>query len=281
MKFVVQEGGWPPDEGLDEAILVADNWNDFFEYQTLYDLTVFDKDGKKFNLGAVKIGQFKMTQRRPSLPESFERLEEEFFSLGQDDSYYEMLSTLPHELMAEILLALRDVVADPHLWEKVKNQDVTQVSLLRNVSEKSVEGQFRRIIHGGERLTKYDFEFVSPEGGIKLSFSVLPESHPPTNLHVLIGRNGVGKTYTLRRMVKSLLGDTAVGAFRTLSAESGGLFAGLVWVSFSAFDEFLAVESTRQEGLKFSYIGLRNSDGDANASEIDGDYFDLTPEKWT
>lgn len=41
--------------------------------------------------GGVKIGQFQMQegQRRPTIPDEFDELGEEFFSLGQDDSYYE------------------------------------------------------------------------------------------------------------------------------------------------------------------------------------------------
>ena len=41
----------------------------------------------------MKIGQFgwKESQARPDIPEEFETLEPQFFSLGQDDSYYENL----------------------------------------------------------------------------------------------------------------------------------------------------------------------------------------------
>ena len=38
-----------------------------------------------------------------------------------------------------------------------------------------------------------------------MEFSVEPESEPPTNIHVLIGRNGVGKTYLLNHMTRALV----------------------------------------------------------------------------
>ena len=33
----------------------------------------------------------------------------------------------------------------------------------------------------------------------------MPESQPPTNIHVLIGRNGVGKTHLLNHMTRALV----------------------------------------------------------------------------
>ena len=87
---------------------------------------------------------------------------------------------------------------------------------------------------------------------------------PPTNVHVLIGRNGVGKTYLLNCMTRSLLDkqDSAeFGVFEATADESasGDIFANLVSVTFSAFDPFEALRSHRDksEGVHYSYIGLK------------------------
>ena len=63
------------------AISVEDSWNDWFKYQTLYNLVYFDDAGEKHEIGSVKIGQFHMKegQKRPDLPGTFERLEKRFF----------------------------------------------------------------------------------------------------------------------------------------------------------------------------------------------------------
>lgn len=92
---------------------------------------------------------------------------------------------------------------------------------------------------------------------------------PPTNIHVLIGRNGVGKTQLLTRMCRSLLDERAdaaeVGAFAVKSDENrnndGGLFANLVFVSFSAFDSFEPPpdRSDKSEGMPCAYIGLKRA----------------------
>ena len=43
-----------PSEGRNTAYLRIDNWNDYL-YYTLFQATVFDEDGKGYELGDVKI----------------------------------------------------------------------------------------------------------------------------------------------------------------------------------------------------------------------------------
>jgi len=258
------------------AYLIEDDWDDWFEFATMYSFVLFDKDGVRHELGSIKIGEFDMPkgQRRPGIPSNFTRLGSDFFSLGQDDEYYEALSKLDEDFRQEILVALHDVAADPELWKRALKEPVTGTSLLRSVKRATVEGQFRRLLQGGARLTRYSFKYSYPKraaGGTpppELTFNVIPESSPPTNIHVIIGRNGVGKTYALHLMTKSLVAESAAarqsGSF-TGNSETELPFANLVTVSFSAFDEFVVMRERKDnsEGLQYSYIGLRRpTDGD-------------------
>jgi hypothetical protein len=59
--------------------------------------------------GTVRLAQEGI---RPHIPAQFERLDEPFFSLGQDDDYFERLLNLPGSTGAEILIALRDIAFD-------------------------------------------------------------------------------------------------------------------------------------------------------------------------
>ncbi|HVC62072.1 MAG TPA: hypothetical protein VND19_17125 [Acetobacteraceae bacterium] len=56
----------------------------------MYTLVVYDDSGERHSIGSVKIGQFGMEegQRRAEIPQNFDALDDRFFSLGQDDSYY-------------------------------------------------------------------------------------------------------------------------------------------------------------------------------------------------
>lgn len=264
------------------AYLREDDWDDWFEFSTMYDLIVFDGEGIRHDIGPVKIGQFGMAkdQRRPNLPKSFSELDERFFSLGQGEEYYEHLAKLDSQLKHQIATGLRDVVHDLALWERAKTEKVTEVSLTRSVSTTSIKGQYKRLLDGGVRLSAYDFAFIPPArenaDKLKLEFHVKPESSSPTNVHVVIGRNGVGKTRMLNLMTKSLV------APKRSAAQSGKFtweddfldpdspFASVVTVSFSAFDETeLFPEQTQSnESIKYHYVGLRRNTGDSASPNL-------------
>lgn len=66
-------------------------------------------------VGAVRIAHAAMDpreRRMPPVPDRFVRLDDEFFSVGQDVSYYENLRRLPDRERAEVLQALRDMASD-------------------------------------------------------------------------------------------------------------------------------------------------------------------------
>lgn len=270
---VLPNGRRAPAGVRSKAYLLTDNWNDWFTYNTMYALIVFDQDGAEFYAGEVKIGQLAMgnEQRRPNIPVEFDELGEEFFSLGQDDSYYEKLNELGPELRDRILRSLRDIALDQDRFVRVLGEKVTGVSLLRSVNRATVQGQFSRLAKGGARLSKYEFTYIAPKPvrskaePVRLSFVVEPESMPPTNIHVLIGRNGVGKTHLLNNMSRSLVDKrpdlNEVGVFEAAGGENGDLFANLVSVTFSAFDPFEPLPNRRDksEGLPCAYVGLKRA----------------------
>src|SRR6185437_12708113 len=142
-------------------------------------------------------------------------------------------------------------------------------SLLRAVSRSAVLGQFRRMATGGARLSPYNFVYNAPRtrasSGVRLSFEVKPDSQPPTNIHVLIGRNGVGKTYLLNQMARAIVeagpASDDRGRFESEEIREDGPFAGLVSVTFSAFDPFEPLPDRRDRAAspRCAYIGLRRA----------------------
>jgi hypothetical protein len=277
---VIPFGKSVPKNARFQAFLNQDGWDDWGKYCTQFFLTIVDADGMVHEIGNVKIGQFdlkphkgaadlKSGYRWPKVASEFESLDETFFSLGQSPEYYENLAKLGDSVREVVLNSLRDVAFDSRLWAKAKDEYVMIESLLRFETVTTVEGQYRRMAQGGARLTSYSFSFTPPkrlgdgEPPFNLAFRVKPESRPPTNIHVLIGRNGVGKTTLLALMTNALV------ASRSSASQSGSFswkkfddqtnnFANLVAVSFSAFDdtELFSRMSTQNGELKYSYIGL-------------------------
>lgn len=283
MKFIVQP--WrkkmPVPKPL-TARLTTNSWNDY-SFVTLHFLTVFDAEGKENDIGQVKIGRAGQLPDtvRTALPDEFEYLSEQFFSLGQSDAFYSNLRKLGNELNELILGALHDIAYSQESYERSIEEAVTQRSLLRDIPILTVQGQFRRLARGGERLSQYQFAYQLPGIGRQrrdgqpptiLTFEVLPESNPPTNVHVIIGRNGVGKTHLLQGMTQALVkeptpkgqGGTFLAQRKTAIRET--LFANVVSVTFSAFDPFDPLPEGQAEipGLKYAYVGLKQiaqSDG--------------------
>lgn len=126
-----------------QAFLVRDNWDDY-SFKTTFQLLCVDPRGEVREIGAVKIGRFGMTApARTPLPEDFEILEGDFFSLGLRDTYYERLRELGPELQRTVLRALNDISFDLDLFSRARTENVTGTSLLRTVTPDTVLGRFR------------------------------------------------------------------------------------------------------------------------------------------
>lgn len=249
----------------DVAYLVKDNWNDWWQYSTLYYLYYIDNNLKEHEIGPVKIGEFNMdnNQETANIPDNFESLDPTFFSLGQNTTYYKNLNKIDDDhIKYTILNALNDVVNDEDLFERSLNERVTRDSLMRDIPLKTVKIQFKRILDGGVTLTPYNFSYTSyvehdDINPLNISFNVIPNSSPPTNIHVLIGRNGVGKTRLIKNIINCII-DENNGIYGRIQDESifnDTSFTNTVFVSFSAFDKNIPV-SKPDSDVPFAYIGL-------------------------
>ena len=229
-------------------------------------------------MGAVKIGQFKWKsdQSRPKIPEKFECLSDDFFSLGQDVDYYKAMMEIAEDERNIIFIALQDVAKNNELYVQALKEEVMTRSLMRSTGPRKVEIQFRAVLNGGAELTPYKFTYraANTQGScsdpIQLDFEVMPGAAPPTNIHVLTGRNGVGKTHLLNGMTRALVSSgTSIekdGAFWFKASdfdflsEAKETFANLVSVTFSAFDDFLSIyeaPNAQQAIIGYTNVGLR------------------------
>ncbi len=270
MEFTILDRyGNYPKASKSKVFLTWDDWNDYSFY-TLFGIFYVNEKSEKIELGGVKIGYFeqKESDRVLGIGVTFTEIDDPFFSVGVDSEYYENLNQLGEVVRDEILKGLHDIAQDADLFNKAILEDVTKVSFLRNISETSITGQFRRLATGGSKLTSYHFKYVAPiitqqVEPMGLSFDVEPNSSPPTNIHILIGRNGVGKTFLINNMINSLTKPheeiEVLGKFIPLDDAQSRLFANLVCVTFSAFDEFdhPPEERDKSTGLQYSYIGLK------------------------
>lgn len=236
------------------------HWDDWFSYATQYFATYIDLVGDKKEIGLVKIAEKDQSERVPKLPDQFEKLGAEFFSLGSSEDYYTNLKDTLPTLRENILIALNDIAYNLDLFNEVKSQSVVQVSLMRGITQTMILGQFHRISKGGARLTNYSFKYILPEsyGGKEknIQFEVKANSKPPTNIHAIIGKNGVGKTHLLKRMLYAVYGseyNTEYGKYEGIED-----FSNVVFVSYSAFDMpiFKGDLPSGREHIPYMFVGL-------------------------
>ena len=279
MPFRIVESISAPSNG-NEVLLVRDNWNDWFIWVTQFYVIVVTQDNQRIDIGQVKIAQAGMTPQSAItsalLPAAFPRLNVPWFSIGQTENYYEQLNELGDEYRDWYLDAIRDVARTPAMLDEYAGEEVLRRSLLRDIDIDRVRTRFHRLATGNAVLTNFAFRFTFPQdprtvdAPPQLSFQVTPASNPPTNVHVVIGRNGVGKTRCFDYLARAFLGLPArdggpageIGPLDTLGLISpfvgkGHGFAGLVTVSFSPFDEYgpLVSSNSRLE-VRYAYIGL-------------------------
>lgn len=254
--------------------LAATKWDDWGKFRTEFVVMYISPDGTSRQIGATKIGQRGLVgsrsahveesgviHRAPVVPAQFESLSRDhYFSLGQDEKYYENLTVIGGgDLRDRVLQGLRDVAYDVALLEEVSNEEVLQESLLRSVPITTVQGQYADLAHGREATRRsYQFKFAPSEDNPDESFQfqVIPNSLPPTNVHVVIGRNGVGKTTALMSLARAMYAQS-----RTSSPAPSNQLANLVTVSYSAFDLFKHPEREEAKptahALTYKYVGLR------------------------
>lgn len=285
MAFRIVESSSTPSNG-NEILLVRDGWNDWFTWVTQFFVIVVTQAGQRIDIGHVKIAQAGMTPQSAVtsalLPAVFPRLNAPWFSIGQTENYYEQLNELGDQYRDWYLDAVRDIARTPAMLDEFSGEEVLQRSLLRDIDIERVRNRFYRLAKGDAALSSFAFRFTFPQdqrtadAPPQLGFQVTPASNPPTNVHVIIGRNGVGKTRCFDYLSRAFLGLPArdggpAGLIGPLS--SGGVFtpfegkghgfAGLVTVSFSAFDEYgPLVSHSSQLEVKYAYIGLIRESAD-------------------
>ncbi|OEJ22483.1 AAA family ATPase [Streptomyces subrutilus] len=274
MRFIVQPTrAFPSDAGPRAALLVPDRWDDH-HYKTSFDLWI--RRGPStlpVEIGRVKIALLDQEPGPSPLPTGIyegglPRRLGNWVSLGQDDLYYERIKDLGPAMCREILNGLNDLALNLGVFATARWTSAVRQSLLRSVADYTVVGQFNRIAAGGRRLADYRFDYHPPQTDPSLpargplEFEVTPESTPPTNIHVLIGRNGEGKTTLLHSLAQAAVNhggllEATAGRIVHLPTEFGEpqTFANVLLVSSSAFDTYTGVRPPSPT-TRYRHVGI-------------------------
>ena len=277
LKFrVVQSTTEIEEEGI---YLIPDNWDDWFEYEISYGLWLY-KDRPKF-IERVKIAEINQKTRKTNLESEFTKLKDNYVSIGFNDNYYEQLNRTKYR--KEILTALNDIAYDLNRYEQIKMHNVTMTALMREYSAIKLKGQVNRMAHGGSRLTDYNFEYILPSidpntgENARMSFDVKKEKKPFSNIHVMIGKNGVGKTTVIKNIIYALEKAKPAEKVGEVEKSWGENFSNIVFVSFSAFDNPIFEEEIQEEGsIKYKFVGLVKKGSIKKISSLADEFIDCS-----
>ena len=268
--FRIARPRWAKINGLEDevlAVLRPDNWDDY-GFKTTFELELIYPDGEIVEIGNVSIAYLGMKggKTHSELDRSFSELPEAFYSLGFNDEYYWRLRQLDEDVVTSVLSGMRDLAYDiPRFNQLVDNESkedsVFYNSVLRHNNINRVQEQLHRIATGGSRFLNFKISIpVAFQNVNNVEFEVVPLDYPPTNVHAVIGSNGVGKTLLISKIVNEIDDNVAIeatgGTLKSMSA---------IWVAFSPFDLHHFQISEQEEEL-IQFVGLANDEGDGNKS---------------
>lgn len=270
--FIVQDNRYVRQPKPNRVYLIRSSWDDF-TFKTSFQFIYINSAGQEQDFGVVRIMQKGQEQGYTPIESSFPNLDNSYCSLGSSQNYYEEMMNLPAPIRTDILASLRDCAYNPEILNGFLTEPAMFSSLFRDVSQKAATVLFPSILKGHAQLTPYHFRFLlNNDPNTAIDVNVLPDSLPPTNIHVLIGRNGVGKT----RIVSGIMDSIARAKQPSPISMPGQLefvksnswddteserFANLIVVVFSAFDNFQPIRNEKdKESVPCYYIGLKKED---------------------
>lgn len=267
---VLSKSSWVPRQiGTRDVYLRSDDWDDY-GYRTTFFLSVFDDAiGRSREIGAVKIAKIK-DERRPTLaaqvrtdlPPRFDQLDPEYGSLAQDVSFYtDLMSIFGESETVNLLQAFGDLTLRPTEFDQQTDPTgPVERSLLRFVTRKIVQTQYRRVLRGHEQQAPMELSFKPRGGDASETFKlqVEPESSIPTNLHVIIGANGTGKStllYDMEEQVRSN-GSSQMDGIGYFTDSSYARIPSIVTVRFSTFDAPRLLTEPKSQGVRVVNVAL-------------------------
>lgn len=267
IKFLVSDRFGIVPLGIKNTILLKwNNWNDY-GYYTTFEMEYINEQGTYKEIGYVRIGyngqEEGQGKKKLYVGYSFTELDSNSFSLGSDISYYINLNELEDYVKEFILKGLNDLAYNESFLQQFKDEPVVTQSLLRDISINTVRNQYNRVANGGVALTDYNFFYYKDKMSYSyINFNVIANSNPPTNIHTIIGSNGVGKSYMINNMINSVLdpeNSSGKFIFNDYYNQHSDNFSDIIYINFSAFDNFEQLNDILNFEINFNKIGLGNS----------------------
>lgn len=263
--------------------LEHNNWDDY-SYQSTYDVYYYN-GLKETYIGETKIIDSEKDVGKVIIDSDITTLPYNMCSLGQTKEYYLSLKKLSEVEFDLVLKALNDCAYDFKTYNLFKDLSQFKSSAVRfSTAEQALSfGReiFTRNVHNDIKPC-HSFSFNTLLKGFKkkhrLNFKFFNQRDKkiPSNINVIIGRNGTGKTQLLSDLAKTISGygfdskNELIESRDNKFGDSNPVFGHVIVISYSAFDNFEIPGKDEQERSKLSssghvhgykYCGLRERIG--------------------
>ena len=223
-----------------------DGWNDY-TYKNWFGLIFFAEEDDYTNLGELKLMTTKGAVME-MIPETFERLDDSFCSVGLDCYYYHRLRNyFSTEDCLFVLSILHDCALNVHTFEAFKGTPEFQTSLYREEDSKRAIREGRFIIYDVslQDAYAYGYNYHAPYSQIedhvtRWEVPFLYEPKPFQRVAGIIGENGTGKTELFLELIREMTGNESKGNF-----EKSPLFSSVTAISTTPYDGYEEIESRR------------------------------------
>lgn len=263
----------------DTIVFEENKWDDF-GYKTTYEVYIFRSQLPGKHIGTIQIGdvlerdEYFTPATHKYIPKSFDKLPENFISLGNED-YYKSLYINFKNNTRNILSKMNDIAFNLDLYSKYKDTGVVQTSFFRNITENEFLNEYSKMANNEGRFSEYSlvlkYTDLDSADSRLMKFKVDPGSLIPSNVHALIGKNGTGKTTILRNLAEAALQNKCEikkDQFNThiclkiipdnkFTGNIFNFFENALYMSFGIFDKFEVTAQSMSEN--FNYIGAFSS----------------------
>lgn len=235
MQFYVDKrtksfGGEPRDVSPcvpDSFTLKYDAWDDF-SLKCRFKLYYYSTDSHLHYIGELRIVSVNSDEKLNSkgydetinwLPDSFESLSGEFYSLGKSSIFYSRLKHLFPEIHTTLLESLRDCVVKPNLFSELKNHHSELLfRLARDKEAQDVLLDMRAGIEGIDIKESLKFSYLfkpkycKSETEVSFAFDSLhrfcsSSMRFNSTICAIIGKNGAGKSQLLHSLAEDLCSE--------------------------------------------------------------------------
>lgn len=280
-------------------VLTKDSWNDHGYVTTFY--LDYWKDNSVQAMGIIKILHHSHSDTRDVIEESFDKLTEDFISLGSNMEFYEKIIKILGKVKAKsVLTRLRDISIIGLEGNKkfTLEHEGIQNSFFRSSAGRYLyyEVKDKFFLDKGAQDRDYSFNFkaqLNDDDDFKnIKFDFTKKNELPNRLFTIVGKNGVGKTRLLNQLAESLFDSSKTENKNRFSIFSNTseqmidnipIYNKIIAISFSVFDKFYkgpvnveeksrrdTQESDDEDQTKFNnytYIGLHKVDNSVYSAD--------------